>query len=125
MLISQSIPSHTAMARSESSRTKPWTDGSLFPASGGDACHYSYWHYQFATNPESRRYLYEKSQEYWWGYNLSGREVDWIMSQEKDMTTLMKRMKDPASGGWMWFIRQGNVVTLAEVFWMGSSILPC
>ena len=47
------------------------------------------------------------------------------MTKEKDSTTLLGCEKNPASGGWRWFIRYGNVVTLAEVFYMGHRILSC
>ena len=37
----------------------------------------------------------------------------------------MWRKIDPASGGYTWFIRQGNYITLAELFWHYQNTLTC
>ena len=75
-------------------------DWKPFPASGGDVRQHRYWHYQYSTDAEVRHYLYEKSQEHWHDQKLSDREVNWIMTQEKDSTTLLKReKKQPLAGG--------------------------
>ena len=53
----------------------------LFPASGGgepwNAC---YWSYQFVGTNETRKYLYERSQEEWSHEDLIQDEISWIMA---------------------------------------------
>ena len=46
-------------------------------------------------------------------------DIDWILQKEGGETTLLKR--DPASGGRgdTWYIREGNHITLAELFNQG------
>ena len=64
--------------------------------------------------------MYNRSQEDWRDDDLSDEEIDWIMKEEGNATTLLKRDPNPASGGPAnWYIREGKFVTLAEIFWKG------
>ena len=98
-----------------------------FPVSGGrqhwNAC---YWSYQFARTKETRKWLFERSQEAWGETDLSDAQINWIMERENNETTVLKRVYNPASGGWWrWYIRRGNYVTLSEVFDLGCRIVSC
>ncbi len=100
----------------------------IFPASGGDDVHVykaCFWHYQFATTPKTRGWLYERAQEDWCDADLTDRHINWVASQseEQNQTTLMKWSDTPAPGGWK--IRTGNYVTLAELFYFGCFISNC
>jgi len=70
-----------------------------FPASGGSVLWACFWHYQFATTRQTRAYLYNRNQEYWRDNDLRDDEIDWIMKEEGNETTLLKRDPNPASGG--------------------------
>ena len=98
----------------------------LFPASGGgepwNAC---YWSYQFVGTNETRKYLYERSQEEWSDRDLNPSEINWIMEVEDNETAVLK-WAYPASGGeGRWYIRCGHYVTLAEVFNLGKHFVSC
>ena len=56
---------------------------------------------------------------------LSQSDVDWVLAEEGRETRLMKFC--PASGGdpSQWFIRQGNYVTLGELFTFGAYRCTC
>ena len=97
-----------------------------FPASGGTVKSACFWHYQFCTEQETRTYLYHRGQERWWQDDLSNAEIDWIMQKENNETELLKRDSDPASGGPAdWYIRWGNFITLADVFYKDMDIVSC
>ena len=152
-----------------------------FPASGGSINQACFWHYQFARQVETRRFLYDRNQEEWWASELTDDDVDswtgdavyiklvgwwgvapasfhlppilqqqpqssfpqpsstgfnnsgccfscpccWIMEKEGGRTGLLKREKDPASGGWQWSIVKGSVITLAELFMFARKLMSC
>ena len=98
----------------------------LFPDSGGgepwNAC---YWSYQFVGSNETRKYLYERSQEEWSDRDLNPSEINWIMQVEGNETAVLK-WAYPASGGeGRWYIRCGHYVTLSEVFNLGKHFVSC
>ena len=101
-----------------------------FPASGGDDVHVykaCFWHYQFATTRETRRWLYGKSQEEdLCDADLRDSDINWIArrSEEQNETTLMKWSEPQAPGG-QWSIRTGNYITLAELFYYGGYVSNC
>jgi hypothetical protein len=103
---------------------KPMT----FPASGvaltvRSAC---FWDYQFCNCRETRQFLLERSQGHWCDKDLTQSEVDWIMYTENNQTSLLMRDPYPVSGGPAeWFIRAGNFLTLAELFYQGRNDLSC
>ena len=47
------------------------------------------------------------------------------MEKEGGRTGLLKREKDPASGGWQWSIVKGSVITLAELFMFARKLMSC
>ena len=58
--------------------------------------------------------------------DLSLKEVQWIMREESNETKLMKFV--PASGGrplQQWLIRQGNYISLGELFTFGKNLCSC
>ena len=58
----------------------------------------------------------------WWKDGcLSQRDVRWIMEEEGNETQLIKYC--PATGGY--FIRQGNYITLGELFVFGARRCSC
>ena len=96
-----------------------------FPASGGSVREACYWHYQFATTTQARAYLFHRSLEESTDNDLSDEDIDWIMEEEGNRTTLLKREPgNPASGGpAQWYIKEGNFITLAEMFWKGLHLV--
>ena len=60
---------------------------------------------------------------------LTPAQIDWIMGEEGGETRLMRRVPPLASGGWStparWQIRQGNMITLAELFSFGAYRCTC
>ena len=96
-----------------------------FPASGGNVANAKFWSYQFASDPEVRRWLADRDQEDFGDLNLSSREINWMMWKLEDESTVLKRSYNPASGGYEWFIRTGNCITLAELFYFGGRICSC
>ena len=73
----------------------------------------------------TKYWLYERSKEVWNSDDLTPEEIDWIMREEENQTTLLRWERDPASGGadqtpasgGKWFINDGNILTLAELVW--------
>ena len=92
-----------------------------FPASGGNVRQACYWHYQFATTPRVRNYLRHRLQEHWYDADLTDYELDWIVKEEKGETSLLKYDDDSKQ----WYIRQGNMISLAELFYLGRANLAC
>ena len=91
-----------------------------FPASGGDVHQACFWHYQFATRPETRRYLYWRSQDSRSQDSpVSDEEIEWILNIEGNETALMKF----CYGGWRF--KEGNFITLAELFSRGMKTCSC
>ena len=73
--------------------------------------------------------LHERSLEEWCDADLSDWEINEIMELEGGRTTMLKweqRTRDdcPASGG-EWFIRSGNMITMAEMLWWMCDELTC
>ena len=62
--------------------------------------------------------------EYWWNEDFTDRDIAWIMEKENNQTSLVKRDLGRALGG-KWLIRDGNVITLAELFLFGMRVLSC
>ena len=84
-----------------------------------------YWSYQFVGTNETRKYLYERSQEEWSHEDLTQDEISWIMEVEDNETAVLK-WAYPASGGeGRWYIRCGHYVTLSEVFNLGKHFVSC
>ena len=74
---------------------------------------------------EVRKYLYERSLEERRNTDLSDADINWIMALENNVTTVLKRVYNRASGGWRWYIRRGHYVTLSEVFNLGCHLVSC
>ena len=102
---------------------------------GVDIRHHAFWHYQYASTYPVRQWLYERFQN----ENkdpLTDDEIHWIMKAEGFQTMILRwdpsARTAPASGGRRpavdecdFKIRQGNFVTLAELFDFGQTILSC
>ena len=86
--------------------------------------HVRFWHYQLTKTREVRTWLYWYHEHQYDGH-LSSDEINWILQEERGETTLLKR--GPASGGTpaTWYIREGNHVTLAELFNHGCHVCSC
>ena len=96
-----------------------------FPASGGiNPTNARFWHYQFATVESTRKYLHDRRQEDWAHDDLDDWELNWILDQECNESTLMRY--EPASGGrGTWYILEGNYITLAELLRLGCKTVSC
>ena len=94
----------------------PVSDGGFHPGVKTSIRQAVFWHYQFATNPQVRFWLHQRSQEHWADEELSSSEIQWMMDRQNNENTLLRYQcsLDSASGGWR--IRKGNYITLAEVF---------
>ena len=51
-------------------------------------------------------------------------EVHWVLDQGRGQTLLVRRTPAEA-GAWMYLIRQGRVVTLPQMVFLGHKICPC
>ena len=78
-----------------------------------------FWHYQFAKKPETRRWLYDRSEENGAEEDLTDFEIDWIMEVEAMETTVLRMSSNE------FFIRTGNYITLAELFHYGGNLCSC
>ena len=97
-----------------------------FPASGGvQPCNARFWSYQFVQTYEIRKYLYDRSEEEGSERDLTWEEIRWIMRVEGGETKVLKWLADPASGGYCWYMKCGNYITLAELFHLGIHLLSC
>ena len=97
------------------------------PPRDADILDPKFWNYQYVSNFEVRRFLYERDEK----QNLTYRDVRWIMHQEGYQTKILK-WNPPASSGARpniraedFSLRQGNFITLAELFDFGQHILSC
>ena len=81
-----------------------------------------FWHYQFTKSSQARHHLYARGTG-----RLTTQEIDHILTLEGGETTLLKRVRDPASGGTRetWYFRAGQHVTLAELFNYGCHLCSC
>ena len=97
-------------------------------ASGGediDVLRHELWHYQTMRKAVTREALYHRQRDRK-GQDLNEAWVKWILQEEDFQTKLMKF--DPAYGGssvGQWFIRQGNYITLGELFHFGRKMCSC
>ena len=93
----------------------PVSDGGLYPGVNTSIRQACFWHYQFATNPQVRFFLHQRSQEKWAEEDLGSSDIQWMMERQNNENTLLKWQwsLDSASGGW--WIRKGNYITLPEV----------
>ena len=108
-----------------------WVDFWSFPASGGShsVLLKRFWHNQTMRTEKTRNWAYWNhgagQRDQWLKEGrLTQRDVQWIMGEEDNETQLMKFC--PATGGRpsRWLIRQGNYITLAELFVFGAR-RPC
>ena len=98
-----------------------WYD---FPASGEvQPWNARFWSYQFVQTHDTRKYLYDRSQEDDSEADLTWAEIRWIMQVVGGETKILKWLVDPASGGHCWYMKCGNYITLAEVFHQGVHLL--
>ena len=96
-----------------------------FPASDGvQPWNARFWNYQFVETYDVRKWLYGRSQESWSEEDLTWSEILWIMEAEGGKTKVLKWVDDQASGG-HWYMKGGNYITLAEIFYIGMESLSC
>ena len=74
---------------------------------------------------EVRKWLYWKSQEDWHDQDLSDRDVQWIMGKENNQTLLLKFTPGTDGVEGKWDIKQGNYITLGELFRLGGDRVSC
>ena len=109
-----------------------WVDFWSFPASGGShsVLLKRFWHNQTMRTEKTRNWAYWNhgagQRDQWLKEGrLTQRDVQWIMGEEDNETQLMKFC--PATGGRpsRWLIRQGNYITLGELFVFGARRCSC
>ena len=109
-----------------------WVDTRSFPASGGShsLCLVKFWHSQTMRKEKTRNWAFYnhgagQRDQRWKEGHLTHRDVQWIMDEEDNETQLMKYC--PATGGRpsRWLIRQGNYITLGELFVFGARRCSC
>ena len=94
-----------------------------FPASDGvQPWNARFWNYQFVETYDVRKWLYGRSQESWSEEDLTWPEILWILEAEGGKTKVLKWVDDQASGG-QWYMKGGNYITLAEIFYIGMESL--
>ena len=93
--------------------------------------HTRYWHSQTMRTEKTRRWCWQshggglEKGSPWKERHLYWRDVRWLMQEEGNETLLMKYC--PATGGRpdSWHIRQGNCITLGELFNHGADKCSC
>ena len=88
--------------------------------------HPHFWHYQFMKDGETRAWLYWRKTSRWRDEDLRPSDVEWIMAKEGNETTYLRFV--PAAGGepeGTWYVKQGNIVTLSEMFRFGCEVCTC
>ncbi len=83
------------------------------------------WHDPFARQPEVRQWLYSNTREERWSSGnprLSGGDIERVMHEEDDETTIPRRDPASASGERKWHIKAGQHITLAEMFSHGCNM---
>ena len=106
-----------------------WMEVETNPAYGGMTCglnHSRYWHAQTMRREETRTWCFRNhggglpKGSPWKDTLLKWTDVRWILEKEDNETFLMKYC--PATGGRpaSWQIRQGNYITLGELFVFGA-----
>ena len=101
---------------------------------GTDILDHAFWDYQYAKTYRVRSFLYDRDPN----AQLSGNDIRWIMREEDNETRILRWVPPPASGPasggissrpnineWDFYIRQGNYITLAELFNYGQYVLSC
>ena len=92
------------------------------------------WHSQTLRTPRAKEWAYfnhglgQKDQRKREAH-LTQRDVQWILEEEHDETRLIKYCPAPVSGGrprpGRWLIRQGDYITLPELFAFGAYRCTC
>ena len=92
----------------------------------------------YARKVNTRSWLFQRSLGFWWNNDLSDSDMEWIMKEEENETCLLCYGAEaaaaapgaqeiikmsPASGGGEWWIKQGNVLNLAELCWWAKDRL--
>jgi hypothetical protein len=109
----------------------------LVPAAAGEftVFHPNFWHPQFMKNSETRAWLFHRRTTTWKLDDLRPEDVAWILTKEGNKTTCVKFV--PAPGGnpaagetrylsrGTFYVKRGNLVTLAEMFRFGSRLCSC
>ena len=81
-------------------------------------CNPKFWSYQFASTPETRKWLYRKNPKNKLINWLSIDEVHEVLDQGEGQTLLIRRVR-AASGAALFEVRTGRVATLAQVMFHG------
>ena len=84
-----------------------------------DGC---FWHYQFQTCAEVRRWLHEWSQEGYGHQDLTTSDINWMMQLQGNEHILLKWT---CSACGEWWIKKGNYITLAEMLYFGGRTCSC
>ena len=124
-----------------------WHDGEVrllgdfqwkkFPAPGGDEVepdgftvyHPHLWHYQYMKNRDTRAWLIWRKTSVWKLQDLRPQDVAWILDKEGNETTYVKFVPAPGGSSHLshgtFYVKQGHLVTLAEMFRFGSRVCTC
>ena len=130
-----------------------WHDGEVrlmgdfqwetFPATGGDQVvpggftvfHPHLWHYQYMKSPETRAWLLWRKTSPWKLHDLRPQDVAWVLAKEGNETTYVKFVPAPGGspaagenqnlGPGTFYVKQGHLVTLAEMLRFGSHVCTC
>ena len=115
----------------------PWWADVTDPAFGGRLPNLhlpAFWHPQTMRTKQAKEWCFWRhgaGQKVQWTKQqpLTTEEIAWIMRVEGGETRLMRQVPPRASGGWStparWQIRQGNMITLAELFSFGAYRCTC
>jgi hypothetical protein len=104
-----------------------------FPDNDVDVQDARFWSYQFARTGPARKFLEDRHKEHG-ELRLSEAEILKVLKLEGNETTILRWEPDPgidpASGGntlesGTWYIRGGNYLTLAELFYWGAKECTC
>ena len=123
-----------------------WHDGEVrhigdfswepFPAAGGNmlfsVLHPHFWHYQFMKSTETRRWLHKRKTSHDSAHDLRLEDVAWVLAKEDNETTYVKFVPAPGGspsagelGPGTFWVKQGHLVTLAEMFRFGCHVCTC
>ena len=98
----------------------PVSDGGTYPGVNTSIHQACFWHYQYATHPQVRLFLHQWSQDQWADQDLSSSDIEWMMERQGNDNTLLKWQWTLSSASGGWWIRKGNYITLAEMFYFGQ-----
>ena len=64
----------------------PVSDGGLYPGVQTSIRKACFWHYQFATDPQVRFFLHQRSQEQWAEEDSRSSDIQWMMDRQNTKT---------------------------------------